>query len=376
MTENDDTVLIVGGGPAGMAAAIALSRAGLRCEIVELAPDARPGGVGIALQSAPLRATMALGLYDRILAVGRPHRTIDMVRADGTPVAELPQVNVNGPEDPPFVGMARETLHELMADEVHRLGVPVRLGTTIAASTPADDHVDVELTDGTRGRWSWIVAADGLHSTTRARLLPGAPDPQYSGQSIWRAEAACPERLEHYTMMIGGPLRLGLVPLPGGRLYLWLLDALVGPERPPRDRMLGMFLERLAAFGGFAPEIAAGFDDVAQVDFRALQWLVVPPPWHAGRTLLIGDAVHGTTPHLAYGAGLALEDAVVLGELAGQGLAFEELAARLAERRFARARRIVEASLQLSRWEQEPGPPNPEAGALTAATMASTAEPI
>jgi 2-polyprenyl-6-methoxyphenol hydroxylase-like FAD-dependent oxidoreductase len=372
-------VLIVGGGPAGMASAIALTRAGVPCEIVEIAQDWRPGGIGIALQSAPLRATKQLGIYQDLLRVGRPHHYIDMCGADGARFAEVPQVNVNDPDDPPFLGMARESLHEVMAAEVARLGVPVHLGVSVARiadAVPADDGVDVELTDGRIARFDYVVGADGANSATRGAILPDAPRPQFAGQMIWRAAAASPVGLERYTMMLGGPIRLGLVPLPDGRLYLWMLDSTIGPDRPPRDQRLPMFQERTSRFGGHAPEIAAQFTDAAQLDLRALQWLMVPPPWHAGRTLLVGDAVHTTTPHLAYGAGLALEDAVVLGELAGSGIPFDALAVGLASRRFERSRLVVESSLQLSRWEQEPGPPNPAAGPLVGRTMAALAAPI
>ena len=370
-------VLIVGGGPAGMASAIALTRAGVPCEIVEISADWRPGGIGIGLQSAPLRATKQLGIFEELLRVGRPHHYIDMCGADGTRFAEVPQVNVNDPDDPPFLGMARESLHEVMAAEVARLGVPVQLGVSVARiGHPTDNAVDVELTDGRGERFQYVVGADGANSATRRAVLPDAPEPEFAGQMIWRAAASSPAGLERYTMMLGGPIRLGLVPLPDGRLYLWMLDSTMGPDRPPRDQWLALFHERISRFGGRAPEIAAQFTDEAQLDLRALQWLIVPPPWSAGRTLLVGDAVHTTTPHLAYGAGLALEDAVVLGELAGSGIPFDALAAQLASRRFDRARLVVESSLQLSRWEQEPGPPNPAAGPLVGRTMAALAAPI
>lgn len=369
-------VLIIGGGPAGMASAIALAQAGVDSEIVESSVDWRPGGIGIGLQSAPLRATKQLGIYDELLRVGRPHYVIDMCGADGTRFAELPQVNINEASDPPFLGMARESLHEVMAAAVTGVGVPVHLGVTVSDLDEADDHTTVTLTDGRRDRYDYVVAADGANSVTRSRILPDAPRPAFAGQVIWRAAASTPSALDRYTMMIGGPIRLGLVPLPDGRLYLWILDSTIGPQRPPRDQLLELFQQRMSRFGGHAPGIAGQIADVSQVDFRALNWLIVPPPWHAGRVLLVGDAAHTTTPHIAYGAGLALEDAVVLGELAASGIPFTQLASDLAERRFARARLVVETSLQLSRWEQEPGPPNPASGRLIGETMASLAAPI
>lgn len=366
----------MGGGPAGMASAIALARAGVDAEIVEASEDWRPGGIGIALQSAPLRATKQLGIFDDLLRVGRPHHVIDMCGADGTRFAELPQVNVNAPEDPPFLGMARESLHEVMAAAVARAHVPVHLGVTVADLESAPDDVTVTLTDGRTDRFDYVVAADGANSAMRSRILPDSPPLRFAGQVIWRAEASSPDGLERYTMMLGGPIRLGLVPLPDGRLYLWMLDSTIGPERPPREDLLELFQARMARFGGHGPAVAAQLTDESQVDFRALQWLIVPPPWHAGRVLLLGDAAHTTTPHIAYGAGLALEDAVVLGELASAGIPFPELATALAARRFARAQLVVETSLQLSRWEQEPGPPNPAAGRLIGETMAALAAPV
>jgi 2-polyprenyl-6-methoxyphenol hydroxylase-like FAD-dependent oxidoreductase len=359
-----------------MAAAIGLTKAGVACEVVELTSDWRPAGVGIGLQSPPLRATKALGLFDEIMRVGRPQPRIVVCLADGTQVAELPQVNVNDPGDPPFINMSRIALHELMVEALRRLEIPVRLGTTIDRWRETDAGVEATLSDGTTGVYDLIVGADGIHSKVRGLALPHAAQPQLAGQVIWRMGGRCPEGLERYTIMVAGPHRIGLVPLPGGDLYLWMLDSSIGPERPPLDQLLHLFQERMAAYGGFAPAVAEQATDAAQIDFRALQWLLVEPPWHAGRVVLIGDAVHTTTPHLAFGAGLAIEDAVVLGELVAAGLEADELGARFAARRFERARIVVEGSLQLSRWEQAGGPPHPDAPKLTGAAFAELAKPI
>ena len=369
-------VLVVGGGIAGNTAAIALAQRGVECVIAEIQDSWGAAGIGIGLQSPPLRAAKALGLFDEIVRAGRPHPYLAMTRADGGLIAEVPQVNVNEPGDPPFVSMSRTALHDLLVRAVRRHGVEVRLGITADRLEEAGDAVRVTLSDGAVDQFDLVVGADGLHSKTRALVLPAAPRPAYAGQVIWRMGGRCPEGLERYTIMIAGPHRIGLVPLPGDEVYLWMLDNTLPPERPAQDRLLDLFQERMAAYGGYAPAVAAQATSAAQVDFRALQTVLVPPPWHRGRMVLIGDAVHATTPHMAWGAGLAIEDAVVLAELAGNGVSAAEIGERLAARRFERCRLVVEGSLQLSRWEQQGGPPNPKAAELTAAAFAKLAEPI
>jgi 2-polyprenyl-6-methoxyphenol hydroxylase-like FAD-dependent oxidoreductase len=368
--------LIVGGGPGGMTAAIALSQQGVECSIVEIDTDWRPAGVGIGIQSPPLRALKTLELFDDVVAAGSPSTQIEMVRADGQRITMLDQHNVNDPGDPVFVTMSRMALHEVLERRLRHHDVEVHLGMTVDALHEDADGVAVTLSDGTIERYDVVVGADGLHSKVRGLILPDAPAPELAGQAIWRVGARRPAALEHYTIMIAGPHRIGLVPLPDDNVYLWMLDNTLGPERPPADTIVDLFQERMAAYGGVAGEVAAQVTAPDQVDFRALYWLVVPPPWHAGHVLLIGDAAHTTTPHLAFGVGLAIEDAVVLAELVRAGTAPTQLGDRLAARRYERCRLVVEASLQLSRWEQEPGPPNPDAPRLSGMTLAKLSEPI
>ena len=59
--------LIVGGGPAGTTAAIALGRAGIETLVVEREDRARPVGIGLALQNSPLRALSQLDLLDAVV---------------------------------------------------------------------------------------------------------------------------------------------------------------------------------------------------------------------------------------------------------------------------------------------------------------------
>jgi 2-polyprenyl-6-methoxyphenol hydroxylase-like FAD-dependent oxidoreductase len=204
-------------------------------------------------------------------------------------------------------------------------------------------------------------------------VLPDAPAPRRTGQLIWRASAPRPAQVDRYRMHDGGPVlgKVGLVPLAEDELYLWLLQTDTGAGRP--DDLLGALRAQLAPFGGHVPAVAEVLRP--DVDLRSLQALLVPPPWHRGRVVFIGDAVHTTTPHLAYGVGIAIEDCVVLAELLAAGDVDSALAAFTA-RRWERCRLVVESSVQLGEWEQRP-PADPSLyGRLTGQALTTLAEPV
>jgi 2-polyprenyl-6-methoxyphenol hydroxylase-like FAD-dependent oxidoreductase len=116
--------------------------------------------------------------------------------------------------------------------------------------------------------------------------------------------------------------------------------------------------------------------DPERIDRRPLQAILLPPPWYRGRVLLIGDAAHSTTPHLAMGAGIAIEDAAVLGEELGSCDSLEEALEAFMERRFDRCRLVVENSLQLGEWEKNPQDPDADPAGLIDASFAVLAAPF
>ena len=95
----------------------------------------------------------------------------------------------------------------------------------------------------------------------------------------------------------------------------------------PKSGGRELLAEQLRGFGGALGAIREQLDTSARINYRPLEKLLLPPPWHRGRAILIGDAAHATTPHLASGAGLAVEDALVLGECLASDAALERCAA-------------------------------------------------
>jgi naringenin degradation protein FdeE len=366
-------VLVVGGGPAGMTAALALRRRGSAVVLVEESPDWRPAGVGLLLQSPPLRALAALGLVDDCVAWGHPHETVHLADAAGAEFGVITPPNVVGPGVPASLAMSRTALHGVLAAAVRAAGVAVRLGTTVTAlADRAGGGVVAVLADGTELDADLVVAADGLHSATRARAFPDAPEPRPTGQLSWRVEVPRPPDLDRYLMLHGPGVKVGLVPMSADRMYLWVLSS---GERPAPGERRDALRRTVAPFGGPVPELLAAVPGDDAVDVRGLSALLVPPPWHRGRIVLVGDAAHTTTPHLAFGVGLAVEDGLVLAEELDRGDDVDAALAAYAARRFERCRLVVETSLQLGEWEQHPEPGMDPPG-LTGAAFAALAEPI
>jgi 2-polyprenyl-6-methoxyphenol hydroxylase-like FAD-dependent oxidoreductase len=366
-------VLVVGGGPAGMTAAIALHARGLRPELVEIDPAWAPLGVGLLLQGPPLRALKEIGLIDDCVAAGFPHYDVTFMnpRGDVLQVARSPQVA--GPEYPPSLGMSRPALHHVLAARVEADGTPVRLGLTVDRIEERGDDVDVTFSDGSTGAYDLVVGADGLHSRVRELVFEDAPEPRYTGQTIWRTTVRRPPDQRNYPIIFGPGGKLGLVPVSEEELYVYLLQAPPEYERPPAERKAELLRDFMANYNEHVDAIRDQIVDAALVDYRGLQALLVPAPWHRGRVVLIGDAAHTTTPHLAYGVGLAIEDSLVLAEEAARG---GDALERFMARRYERCRLVVENSILLGEWEQHPDAPDANPGRVVGETFAAVAQPL
>jgi 2-polyprenyl-6-methoxyphenol hydroxylase-like FAD-dependent oxidoreductase len=117
------------------------------------------------------------------------------------------------------------------------------------------------------------------------------------------------------------------------------------------DELHAQLRQRIAEYGGLIGRLREQVTDPRQVVYRPLETVLVPPPWHKGRVLIIGDAAHSGTPHLAQGAAMAIEDAVLLGEMLNQDRSLDATLHAFAARRLPRCRLVLEAGLQLGRWE-------------------------
>jgi 2-polyprenyl-6-methoxyphenol hydroxylase-like FAD-dependent oxidoreductase len=363
-------VLVVGGGPAGMAAAIGLRRLGANARIAELDPEWSASGIGLTLLGPTLRALDALGVAEECIAAGFPLEELRVLNAAGevTGGVDFPRMGSAGPA---AVGIARPAFHRVLADATAAAGVDVRLGVTVASLRSRDGGVEVELTDGSVDSYDLVLGADGLHSQVRGIVLDSVPRPSFTGQAVWRTLMPRPADLDVYHMFYGRAAKIGLVPISADSLYMFVVQNVPDMSRPPRDERAELLLSLLDADSEL---IDYAKEHIVEPDYRPLEYLLVPAPWHVGRVVMLGDAVHTTTPHLAFGAAIAVEDAAVLCELLDE-LPVDDAIAAYTPRRYERCRLVVENSVQLGEWERNPGDPNADPVRLTRESWATLIQP-
>jgi 2-polyprenyl-6-methoxyphenol hydroxylase-like FAD-dependent oxidoreductase len=367
-------VLIVGGGPSGMSLAICLRRAGIAVDLIEREPQWKPIGAGLSLNGASLRAFQRIGVLEQLRARGHLHAGLDLLDVSGRLLHR-----VTPPPDPGGVpgggGILRPVLHQILAEAVRSTGAEVRLGVSVASLDDQGSCMLVRSTDGQERSYDLVVGADGLHSQVRGLVFPAAPQPRFTGQGCWRAVFDRPRDFDRVQMYMDSHHKAGLNPVSADKMYMFLLEHVPGNPRMPVEQWVQLLAERLAPFGGIWPTLRAGLSDRCRVNYRPLETLLLPAPWFKGRAVLIGDAAHATTPHAAYGCGLAVEDAIVLAEEVSREASLQAALERFGRRRFERCRAVVEGSAKLGELEMAHAPLS-EHQAATAAIGQAIAQPI
>lgn len=371
MTLSDRRILVVGGGFSGMSAAIECARRGARVDLVEIDPGWRSYGAGISLGGATLRALRHLGVLDAFLRHGSAADGVRICLPHGPQVAELPTPRLAGPEVPGGGAILRPVLSGLLAEATRAAGVAVSLGCTVESLVQDAAGVDVTLSDGRRARYDAVIGADGLYSTMRERLFPDAPRPRYTGQAVWRAVLPRPPEVETTTMWIGPRVKPGVNPVSATEMYLFVTEPRESNDRVDPAGFAPLLRALLEPFG--APTLRAVRERIgadSRIVFRPLEALLLPRPWSVGRVALIGDAVHATTPHLASGACLGIEDALVIAEELARHAEVPAAFAAFEARRWERCRMVVENSLRLGEIEIAGGDKDEHARIMRESLMA------
>ncbi len=367
-------VLVIGGGVAGPAVAIRFAERGVDVDLVDLEENWGAAGTGVTLSPLTARALCELGFSTHLMDKGHLHGGLSMRDIQGNEFMKIDSPRLYSEDVPSEGGVMRPILHQMMAERMTELGVNVKTGTSFESIEQDEDGVNVKLTDGTSARYDLVIGADGLFSSVRKAVLPDAPEPRYTGQVCWRAQMKLPKHWDRGQMFFG-PIKVGFTPCAPNEMYMFLLENVAEKPWYEDDELLPRLKALLAPFGGELAELRDGMDESTPIMARPLESVLVTGDWYNGRVVLIGDAVHATTPHLASGAGMAVEDAIVLVDELEKSGDYETAMQSFMKRRMPRGVLIVGNSLKLGEMEQQ-GAASEDMSKLMRETMEAAAEPF
>ncbi|MET8976909.1 FAD-dependent oxidoreductase [Streptomyces sp. NPDC004539] len=310
-------VLVVGGGIAGAASALALDRAGLDVEVFEAHPDsAEDLGAFLTLASNGMRALRELGATDAVTAIGFPLRAIRLLEATGAEAAHAPMGEAHDPSLN-FRCLRRGEFAVALQEEAVRRGIAVRYGARLTRVEDGADGITAHFDDGSTATGDLLLGADGLGSVVREAVAPGTA-PGYAGQYVfygYTKDVAPAADTDCFTMVRGSGAAFGFACSPDGETY-WFARVGGDPlteqaiaEGTPAD-WRDLLVPLLRKDDTPAAAMVAGTPDHLMVT-NATE-LPVGMPWRSGRALILGDAAHAASPATGQGASMALEDAVVL----------------------------------------------------------------
>ncbi|MEU1917406.1 FAD-dependent monooxygenase [Streptomyces massasporeus] len=310
-------LLVIGGGAAGTAAALALHKAGFDVAVHEAHPDAAEDiGAFLTLASNGMRALAQIDATAAVTALGFPLTGMRMLDCSGTERAARP---LGEAEDPAlrYRCLRRGDLNTALQAEAARRGIPVRHGARLVSVDEGPDSVTAHFADGATATADLLIGADGLNSTVRRTIAPTAR-PRYAGERVFYGRTTDAPRLaatDVITFIRGTSVAFGHTASPEGETY-WFARVAGDPLTPEeiawgtaarhRDLLVPLLREDATPAAGI---VAATADDILATDATELPRGM---PWRSARCLLIGDAAHAASPATGQGASMALEDAVVL----------------------------------------------------------------
>ena len=305
--------LIIGAGPAGSTAAIALTRIGIEVRVFERQSELVRAGAGLGVQSNALRALQKLGVGERIVDAGTELRAQEICDIRGRVMFSFPQGEVADEYGTPTISLLRSDVQRALLDAIPEGAL--RMGAECVRVEQDEDGVSATFADGSVERGALLVGADGGRSVVR-RHVYGEPDrpPRYSGFTSWRAVAqigagALPQDTSR--TFLGAGKQFVMFPVGGERIYWGLMKGEPEGGRDAPEELRPLLLAHLRGFPEVARALVEATDpaDVLRTDVHDRD---PERTWHRGRVLVIGDAAHMTTPFAGQGAGISMEDAVVL----------------------------------------------------------------
>src|SRR5690606_22509311 len=268
-----------------------------------------------------------LGLLDSVRAEAVPIHTQRILDSRGRPLS-ITRTPEFWDECGPCLSLPRARLYGILRHSLNHS--EIRFGVSVVDIRQTGGPCEVTFSDGTNAVYDFVVGADGIHSSVRERVFPDAK-PAYVGNVCWRFITPNTAGIDGWTVMLGSGLTLLAIPVSERDVYVYADMAVAGSEARAGIRDVSL----ITLFEGFAAPVfplGAEMPGSTQVHFGSIEQVVMDE-WVRGRVVLIGDAAHASSPSMAEGAGMAMEDALVLAETLADAASPDAALAAYSQRR-------------------------------------------
>lgn len=347
-------VSVVGAGIAGLVAALAVARNGVRVTVVDRAQARKPYGGFVNVSPNMLRDLVSLGVGDECTRRGFAYNGVDLVGSHGDAIIVLDKKRLAGLRYPAALGIEYEQLRLVLIEAAVSCGVAFRWGAEVSAVERTESHTSLRLESGDLLVSDLIVFAGGATSGLRIGAFQHATPVEHTNRLMTYVQAPRPVGLNRAAIVGGSDGRRALiVPVAAS------VAGLAFSERLQQDGSRGVSARlhmqtSLVAFPEMVRSIARQVGESTYVTSMPIFSGLLPQPWNLANVLAIGDAAHAMPPQLDQSTALAIEDGVVLGSLLQQTRDCLALLSAFVDRRRTRVERVYHMVCKGARWESEP----------------------
>jgi salicylate hydroxylase len=309
-------IAIIGGGLAGLAAAHALRTVGIKAEVFEQAPALGEIGAAVNVSPQAVKALQAIGVGDKIAAVGNSSPGIYTRNMQTGEFLELnDRMKAAARFGAPYYTFHRADLLDALASGLDHSAA--HLGHRLTAIEERADRVMLTFDNGATVEAEYVIAADGVRSLIR-RALYGADNPTYTGQMVWRALLNGADVPKEVLEPTGHIQWVG----PGCHLLAYYIRGTKQVNIVTQEDT-DKWVEEGWSTRGDPDEMRRSFpnpewrlEKLLSLVAACSKWGLFTRPltqnWGRGRIQLIGDSAHAMLPNAGQGACQAFEDAYIL----------------------------------------------------------------
>ncbi|HDX9613397.1 TPA: FAD-dependent monooxygenase [Bacillus toyonensis] len=342
-----NNVIIIGGGIAGLCAAISLQKIGLNVKLYDKDIEPTVAGAGIIIAPNAMQALEPYGISEQIKKFGNESDGFNLVSEKGSILSKLTIPTCY----PKMYSIHRKNLHQLLLSELQK-GTVQWGKKCVKIEQNEENALKILFQDGSEALGNILIAADGIHSIVRKQITQN-DGYRYAGYTCWRGVSPAHNfsLTNDFIETWGTNGRFGIVPLPNNEVYWYALINAKARDRKYTAYTTSDLYNHFKSYHNPIPDILNNASDVTMIH-RDIVDITPMKQFFDKRIVFIGDAAHALTPNLGQGACQAIEDAIILAECINKNAHYRQAFIEYEQKRRARIEIISNTAWKVGKMAQ------------------------